>query len=74
MVVYAGSTITGGTVIATRKITASAQGSHTESGAAGVSGEWCLKRNKSYAIRLTNQDTLSASVCSASFFFYEVDL
>jgi hypothetical protein len=74
MVVYYDATITGGTVIATRKITSSAQGSHTESGASAVNGEWCLKRDSNYAIRLTNQDTLAAAACSASFFFYEIDL
>jgi hypothetical protein len=74
MLVYTDATITGGSVISTRKITASAGGSHTEGGYAAIEGEWCLKRNANYAVRLTNMDTLAEAICSATFFFYEIDL
>lgn len=74
MQTFIGSTITGGTVLSTRKIHSVGGGSHTESGEGGFNGEWVLKPNTNYAFRLTNLDTTASCDYSASFFFYEVDV
>lgn len=71
MVVTGGATITGGTVITTRKSLVSGQGSHVTSGNTAITGEWDLKTNTVYALRITAATDLD---WAANMFWYEIDL
>ena len=70
---YRGSTVTGGSVIATRKIFDVGGGAHIEGGDTGPMGEWVLKNNTSYGFRITNGDTNASCDFEASFFYYELE-
>lgn len=74
MKAYSGATITGGTVIGTRKIHAIGGGSLTQGGEASFDTEWVLAPNKDYAFRITNGDTNTAASFAVKFFYYELEL
>ena len=66
-----GATITGGTVLFTHTIHAIGGGAHTQGGEAGGQGEWVLKPNTYYALKITGAD---GTAFNAKFFYYELDL
>ena len=72
--VYANSTVTDGTVLATRQIYGGDVGAHGQGGSGAIAEEWVLSPNTTYAVRITNDDLLASVNFSASFFYYEIDL
>jgi hypothetical protein len=71
LAVSGGATVTGGTVLATRKLFSTGTGANVKAGDAGLSGEWDLKVNTAYAIRITAGADFD---WAANFFWYEIDL
>lgn len=71
MAVAAGATITGGTVIATRKVLTSGVGVNVNAGSGGIVGEWDLKTSTTYALRITAGVDLD---WAANMFWYEIEL
>lgn len=72
MLLYSGSTVSGGTVIDVSKIHDIGGGSHTEGGDGGFNVEWVLKPSTDYAITVTNLDTIAGCDYSCKFFYYEL--
>lgn len=69
--IYGGTTVSAnGTLLFTRKIFGTSQGSHYEGGDVGVGSEWVLKPNTKYIIKITNSSGTTISY-TAGFYFYE---
>ena len=66
-----GAEITGGTVIDPDDVLDIGGGAHTEGGEGGSTGEWVLKPNTYYAMKITGAQ---GTAFSAKFFYYELDL
>lgn len=73
MLISTAAIISGGTILATRKVHDIGGGAHTEGGEAGINGEWVLKANSVYAFRITNLDGAAACDFSSIFFYYELE-
>lgn len=73
MNVYSGTTVSAnGTKLFERSILQSGGGAHEQGGDSADAGEWDLKLNTDYIIKITNQ-AASSTAWSASFFWYELD-
>lgn len=66
--VYTGATINGGDIISVRQIVETQGQSQVRN--AGIIGEWVLKNNTPYAIKITNNYNNIVNI-SASFTFFE---
>lgn len=74
MAVFTAPTITSdGTKLMERIIPQVGGGAHESGGDSGVVGEWVLKPNTDYIIKITNEAT-STTTYGASFFYYEIGL
>lgn len=72
MVIRTGATVTGGTVLASKRMYGDSTGSKAAGEESIIRGEWDLNPSRVYAIRITNETDPGATInISAEFSFYE---